>query len=117
MSSKVNGTKITMTRGDTLNLKVTIMKDDEEYTPEDGDVIRFALKHQDIKVDNSDFVDKRPLILKTIPNDTMILTLEPEDTKELSFITYAYDIEITFADGTVDTFITNSAFRITEEVH
>lgn len=117
MSCRVSGTKIIMTRGDTLNLKINIMKDNEEYIPEEGDVIRFALKHREIKADSSDFVDDDPLILKTIPNDTMTLVLEPKDTKDLAFITYAYDIEITFADGSVDTFITNSQFKITEEVH
>lgn len=34
---------ITLTRGDTLTLTVELTKDGETYTPEEGDVIRFAL--------------------------------------------------------------------------
>lgn len=117
MSSNVNGNKITLTRGDTLRLKVSITKDGEEYTPVDGDVVRFALKHRDKNADNTEFIDENPLINKEIPIDTMILELEPSDTKSLGFNTYAYDIEITFEDGTVDTFITNAPFKLTEEVH
>ena len=116
MSSSVSGTTIKMTRGDTLNLKVNILKDGEPYTPEDGDTIRFAMKHNKIKADNSGYTDEEPLILKDIPVDTMILTLEPEDTKELTFDTYVYDIQITFADGSVDTFITKAKLKLTEEV-
>jgi uncharacterized membrane protein YkoI len=47
----------------------------------------------------------------------MILELEPSDTKILDFGSYVYDIEITFKDGTVDTFITEANFKITPEVH
>ena len=37
----------------------------------------------------------------------MILRLESGDTKDFRFGTYAYDIQITMADGTVDTFISD----------
>ena len=117
MSSSISGTKIMLTRGDTLRVKVSIEKDGEEYQPTENDVVRFAVKHKTKKADGSDYTDPEPIILKTIPSDTMILELEPEDTKELAFDSYVYDIEITFEDGTVDTFITNSTFKITDEVH
>lgn len=109
-------TKIYLTRGDTMRVKVDIQKDGESYTPVDGDVVRFALKHATLKQDKSDFTDQDPLILKTIPNGTMILELEPSDTKNLGFGLYKYDIQITFADGTVDTFITDSPLKLTKEV-
>lgn len=111
-----DGKKINLTRGDTLRVKVDIEKDGESYTPVDGDVVRFALKHSTLKSDKSDFADKDPLVLKTIPNDTLVLELVPEDTKYLGFGLYTYDIQITFADGTVDTFITDAQFKITKEV-
>lgn len=43
----------------------------------------------------------------------MILELEPSDTKTFDFGTYVYDIQITFSDGTVDTFITEASLKIT----
>jgi len=53
------------------------------------------------------FKDREPvLILKDIPIDTMELHIEPSDTKSLSYQkTYVYDIQITFANGDVRTFI------------
>ena len=117
MSSSIVGNEITLTRGDTLLLKVNITKDGETYIPEAGDKIRFALKHRTLKADKSDYTDMSPLILKEIPIETMLLQLDPEDTKGLAFGNYVYDIEITFPDGVVDTFITKEKFKLTEEVH
>lgn len=116
----IKGNEITMTRGDTIRIQVDITKDDEPYTPVDGDSVRFALKHKEMSQDSdgySEFVDAEPLVVKTIPIDTMLLELEPNDTKGLSFGQYRYDIEITFSDGTVDTFIANAKFKVEPEVH
>ena len=112
---RVKNNKITMTRGDTLRLKVGMILDDEEYTPQEGDEVRIAVKNDILNATRTDYVDAEPLILVTIPNDTLILRLDPQHTKSLPFGTYAYDIQITFADGTVDTFISNKLV-LTEEV-
>lgn len=104
---RLNGNKIFMTRGDTLRLEVRVTVDGEEYSPSDGDVVRFALKREAMNMQRSRYLDSEPLILKTIPNDTMTLELNPEDTKELGFGLYDYDIQITFADGDVSTFISD----------
>ena len=117
MSSKISGTSITLTRGDTLKVLINLFKDDQPYDPVAGDRIRFALKHNIMNSKQTEYKDVEPLILKQIPIDTRILELEPEDTKPLGFGTYVYDIQITFADGTVDTFITEAKFIITPEVH
>lgn len=79
------------------------------YIPMNGDRIRFAMKN--------DYNDETPLLIKEIPIDTMILTLNPEDTKHLPFGKYVYDIELTKATGEVDTFITKAILKLTEEVH
>lgn len=106
----VNGTTITLTRGDTFRAIITIYDaQGNEYTPESEDVVRFALKRT--------VEDRTPLILKTIDNETMLLEIEPNDTKQLSFGSYIYDIEITLQDGTVDTFIANAKLNLTVEVH
>ena len=57
----------------------------------------------------------RVLINKVIPNDTLELHLEPEDTKKYNFGDYVYDIQITFANGDVYTFI-KGVIRLEEEV-
>ena len=109
MSYSVTNTSIRLTRGDTLKLKLNIFSSDgEPYKPVEGDVIRFAMKKS--------YYDTEPLISRVIPNDTLILQLNPNDTKPLDFGKYVYDIELTNEYGEVDTFITKASIRLTEEV-
>lgn len=115
MSVKIEGNRISLTRGDTLTLQVSILVDGEAYAPVTGDEVRFALKRAKMDDARTAYIDRRPLIYKTIPNGTLILTLEPEDTKPLGFGTYDYDVQITFEDGTVDTFISDQLI-LTREV-
>lgn len=121
MSSKIDGSTITLTRGDTLLLKVnmerTIDNQKEPYIPTSGDTVRFALKHITLNSKKTDYKDAEPLILKDIPINTMILELQPNDTKSLDAGKYVYDIQITFANGRVDTFIENANFILTKEVY
>lgn len=123
MSVKIKKNAITHTRGDTLRAKVDLWIDDETpYIPESGDSIRFALKHPLLKEKEGDpgykeYVDQDPIFTVPIPSDTLILHIEPEKTKNLGFGKYEYDIEITYSDGTVDTFITAAPYEITKEVH
>lgn len=109
MSYSVSGTTITLTRGDTFMADITINKqDDTPYTPVEGDSVRFAMK--------SSYEDAEPVLTKDIPIDSLKLILEPEDTKELNFGQYIYDIQLTKASGEVDTFITKAKLKLTEEV-
>lgn len=91
----INGTTIELTRGDTFLAQVEMTRNDEPYTPAPGERVRFALK-QSLNARGTDFRESEPLILKEIPTDTMVLRLDPEDTRSLGFGTYYYDIEITF---------------------
>lgn len=113
----VNGTTITMTRGDTAFISVSMTRDGEPYTPVEGDEVRFAVKHPAMTGGGKQYKDAEPVILIDIPIDSMVLTIAPADTEELDFGEYVYDIQITFADGTVDTFIPNADLVITPEVH
>lgn len=109
MSYSVNKTAITLTRGDTLKLRVNIKNaDGTPYVPDETDEIRFAMKKY--------YDDSQPLINRVIPNDTLILQLDPVDTKTLPFGKYVYDIQLTNAIGEIDTFITKASIRLTEEV-
>lgn len=99
--------KITLVRGDSLHLKINIYINGELYTPNQGDVVRFAMKQN--------YQSSRVLIHKDIPIDTLELHLESLDTKKLPFGKYVYDIEITFDNGDVDTFISGE-MELTPEV-
>lgn len=107
---KINNTTIELTKGDTLRVYLTLKDcNGDPYVPAEGDSIRFAMKKR--------YSDSEPLILKQIPIDTLVLELEPSDTKGLNCAEYVYDIEMTYANGDVDTFIDRAKFRLTEEVH
>lgn len=106
---KIDGHKITLTRGDTLTITLTLKKNGQTYTPEEGDVIRFALSKG--YVTDFGYVLK---ISKVIPNDTLTFTLSSQETS-LDYYDYNYDIEVTHPDGCVDTFI-SSTLTITGEV-
>lgn len=111
---KIKGTTITMTKGDTFRCQVTAFKRDENneeipYVPVEGDQIRFAMKKS--------YKDVSCYIKKDIPFDTMVLELEPMDTKKLAAGDYVYDIQLTYGiDGAIDTFIANAQFILVEEV-
>lgn len=106
MSSLVILDTIYLTRGDTFRAQISMYQDEEQYIPQEGDIVRFALKNAADEV----------IITKTISNDSLLLELEPADTKGLEVGTYVYDVEITFADGTVDTFIADAVLKLTSEV-
>lgn len=86
---RVDGTKITMTRGDTVKIGFPMTIDGEPYELQPGDVVRFAVNTPDH--------EEEPLIEKVL--DGYELTLEPSDTKSLEFGTYNYDVQITFSGG------------------
>lgn len=104
----VSGTTITMTKGDTLRLTVGIKQaNGQTYTPAEGDVVRFAAKRH--------YNDPQTVIRKVLPNDTLLLHLAPADTDLLMAGDYVYDIELTYANGDVDTFISGKLV-LTNEV-
>ena len=108
---KIENNVITITRGDTLETRVLIeLGSRHDYVPAAGDKIRFALK--------AAYADDEPIIVKEIPNDTLILRLEASETKLLMARKkpYVYDIQLTTPGGFVVTFIDRGSFYVTEEV-
>ena len=109
MSIKIEGTTITMTRGDTLKVyTIPQYEDGSEYEPEANDTIRFAMKRR--------FEDSKVLLTKNISTDDFLLHIEPNDTKELKFGHYVYDIQLTHENGDVDTYIDKGELTLSEEV-
>lgn len=113
----ISGTTISMPRGETFEAELTLTykSTGEPYTPASGDTIRFGLKSV-LNAARTEYIEDEPLVLKEISASDMVLSLVPNDTKELAFGTYHYDIEITFADGKVDTPINNALFYLLPEV-
>lgn len=109
---QIDGNKnITLTRGDTLTLTLALTNaDGSAYVPEAEDAIRFAI--------SEGYEGEVCYSLKheqSIPTDTLTFTMLASDTKKLDNKEYNYDIEITHADGSVDTVI-SAKLKITGEV-
>ena len=104
---KVDGNNIYLTRGDTAVIELTITDGEGETYDYSNDTVKFAVKR---------FVtDATPVIEKTFEDGS--ITITPEDTKELSFGPYLYDIQLTSEDGeTVATVIIPSTFTVGPEV-
>lgn len=112
---QIEGTTIRLTRGDSLAIRLQLMRGDDEYTPQEGDSIQFGLKSK-LNAARTAFVENTPLVEKAISTSDMMLRLDPEDTKSLPFGNYSYDVEVTLSDGKVDTVISNAYFILKPEV-
>lgn len=108
---KISNNDVSLTRGDTARLTVptyvTINDEKQPYTVKEDDVLTLTVK--------KDYADEVPLIEKKITGSNMF-HIKPEDTKELDFGTYKYDVQLTTADGDNYTVIDDKKFNITKEV-
>ena len=105
---KVENNVISMTRGDTALLNVEITNDlGEIYELEEGDICELTVK----KYTSSDNV----LIKKNVVNGE--IKISPDDTRNLDYGQYVYDVQVTMANGDVATVIPPSPFNVLEEVN
>ena len=104
---EINNNIIQLTRGDTAKIVVTIKNaNGTTYNPQEGDAIHFFMKKK--------YSDEDPVLIKTIPTDTLLLEIEPTDTATLPYGIYVFDVEMIFANGDIDTFI-QGKFILNEE--
>lgn len=107
MSYSIVGKRVTLTRGDTLNVPVEVTNPDgTPYEMQDGDSLRFKM---------TDVAGGSVLIEKQIPTDTLILSISHSDTANLPFGTYFFDVQFTYASGSIETIIPEGQFCITAE--
>ena len=100
---------IRITRGDSASFGITVMDGTTEYELQEGDVLRFTVRRNIYSTTKS--------LQKILGyGDTMEFVIEPEDTVGLNFGNYVYDVELTLADGTVNTIIPPSTFKVMGEV-
>ena len=105
---KVTGNAIVMTRGDTVTLELSIKKDNgEEYELYNGDSVVLSLKKS---VEDEEYVFQKTFVEKRI-------VIEHDDTKDLEFGEYVYDVQLTYNDGQIATIITPSKLYLDKEVH
>lgn len=107
---KIENNTISLTRGDSMIVTIDLKNNcGEAWVPEPGDSVRFVMK-------SPQALDSEPLIEKSISTIDMALRLVPADTKQLAVGSYVYDVEVTFADGFVDTVINKETFKVLAEV-
>ena len=109
---KIKGTNISMTRGDSETIKVTLKDTLGNVVPlVAGDIIRLTVREK--------MLSPIKIIEKTITefdDGQALIAIHPQDTSGLRFTSYVYDIQLTRANGTVKTIITPSRFIVTGEV-
>ena len=99
------GPTITITRGDSASFHIDIVDaSGTEYVLQDGDIVTFTVKKSTKTED---------ILIQKTGQDVEI---EHEDTADLRYGTYAYDVQLTYANGHIDTFIGPADFVLTEEV-
>lgn len=105
---KDDGT-IRLTRGDTARLTIPIINSasNDEYVMQSGDVLFFTVKKS--------AKDANYLFQKE-STGTNSIHIKPEDTENLSFGKYKYDVQLTTAFGDVYTIIEPAMFEIMEEI-
>ena len=103
---KVSGKNLSMTRGDTESLTVSV----KDRPFEAGDTVYFTVRSKVCA----------PIVLQKIATEFMDgkaqFSIAPADTEGLPFGNYVYDVQWTQADGTVITIVKPAVFALTEEV-
>lgn len=107
---KISGDNLYLTRGDNATIKLEISSGEETYDFS-NDVVKFALK--------KNVNDRQKLIEKTFDENGQIY-ITPDDTKDLNFGDYVYDVELQHENGEeieIATVIVPSTFTIGAEVN
>ena len=102
---KVNGTNISLTRGDSATLHVDLTQGGAPYEMQVGDVLTMTVK--------KDPNDAEAVLTLTADSDCTF-HFAPEDTEGLAFGGYKYDIQLTTGEDVYTPIV--ATFNITEEV-
>lgn len=108
----INGTDISMVRGDTETIRVKMLDDDGNKVPlGEGDKVYFTVKStlstKDVEIQK---------VIESFVEGEAIINITPEDTKDLKFRGYYYDIQLNRSNGQIKTIIPTSKLNIRSEV-
>ena len=109
---KVNGTNLTMIRGDSESITLLLKKDGEIIPFNQGDTVYFTVKQSP----NTDKIMMQKIITTFDEDGSCTIEINPDDTKNFSFRDYVYDIQLNDSNGRVTTIVPCSKFTISEEV-
>lgn len=107
---RITNTDIYLTRGDSALLELKITDEDgHTWEPTSTDKVIFCLKRSP--------ENPEPLLTIQAAEGQTDILLYPNDTKELSFGEYIYDIHVETTSGNIFTVIADSKFEIGKEAH
>ncbi len=113
ITEKEDGTKhLNFIRGDSCPLKFQVLDVEEKVVPKE-DLHSLSLTCRKFNTKYSEIVFQKNINDFGFENDFYFINIEPQDTRELPYDTYNFDIEATFGDGEVQTL--KSEFTITDE--
>ena len=101
---------IHLTRGDTARFSIGRIVNtvtNTNYTPTPEDTVTMTIKKTVLQAD--------PFV-QIIVHGWEVFHIKPEDTKEMAFGKYVYDVQLTTADGDVYTIIPPTPFELLKEV-
>ena len=104
----INGTNISMTRGDTESITVTL---DDGIGFVEGDIIELT-----VRVNPSSSNVELYKKVTEFDEGKARIEIRSEDTEGLIFRSYVYDVQLTRANGGIHTIIKPSMFEILPEV-
>ena len=112
---QITGTEIYLTCGDSAAFDITAKSPDgTSYTFQPGDEVKLTVKSSRRK-DDTEVLVQRIATIEEASNAARIYLL-PEDTKDLDFQKYYYDVQLKTESGWIDTIIENSVFKVGVEI-
>ena len=101
---------IQITRGDSdgLDLIITDSKTDTLYEIKEDDEITMTVRKNPCRSD--------PILFQKHVTGTNKIYIKPEDTSDLCYGTYVYDVQLVNSEKDVYTVVTPSPFRVLPEV-
>ena len=104
----ITDNEVRLTRGDNADINVLITDlNGDTYSLQEGDKLLFTIKRN--------CKTAEIIIQKDISAD-QVISLEHNDTKDLDYGSYVFDVQCTLADGQVYTVIEPHPFIIEKEV-
>lgn len=98
---------IKLTRGDTADLVVEIESDEGSYTLASGDSLTMTCRK---------FASSEEVIFQKQIINSNSFRIEPEDTANVPFGKYVFDVQLSTVGGEIYTVISPKTFEICEEV-
>lgn len=106
--------KLEITRGTTMTFLLTIQNDDgTTYILNDDEKLIFGVK---LDPEKGDYLIKKIITAENAQGQAYLISLKPEDTQDMEFKDYRYDIGLQTAEGDYYMLVACSQFVVNKAV-